>query len=494
MQKRERILLVLLIATLVVWWGRPVLLSWFIAPLQSRTENLEALRSQLELKEAEQLQVLQATRRLTEYRAQGLPPDPNAAQRAYTAWLTDLLDNSGWRSQEVLPGKITRFLDLGSAVQVRIDGEATSEQLARFLSGFEESGLLHRLERLSVQGTSIEPDAVLNISLIAEAISLKAAERESLEGLSAKPRLADYWSRFAQASLFTKSRPQTVLQPDIALPASLAVDRGNRLQQRVEVSGFAPELEPIRLRLEAPTANDASYDQASRNLIWQTSPETEPGDYPLTLVAVSEASSQELLRKTVSIKVRIPNTPPQWTITPAPQVLYPAQNWSLPLAARDGDLPEQQLTFSLSGTTPAGLAIDPATGQLNWNPLATLAGQTFSVTVVVTDNGDPPLKASLPLSLQVARDTEKATELIGCIQVDGDWTAWFADREQPRRFAVKAGETLQVGRFQGRLERIEVDRIVLQSADERSELLLGKKLAERTVLPPVAPVPPPPAS
>jgi hypothetical protein len=50
----------------------------------------------------------------------------------------------------------------------------------------------------------------------------------------------------------------------------------------------------------------------------------------------------------------------------------------------------QTLTFSLNNS-PAGTAIDPATGVLNWAATNVVAPSTNIITVRVTDNGTPPL-------------------------------------------------------------------------------------------------------
>jgi hypothetical protein len=53
-------------------------------------------------------------------------------------------------------------------------------------------------------------------------------------------------------------------------------------------------------------------------------------------------------------------------------------------SATDADLPANTLTFSLSGTVPAGAAIDPATGAFSWTPTEAQSGSA-TFTVVVSD-------------------------------------------------------------------------------------------------------------
>jgi hypothetical protein len=55
-------------------------------------------------------------------------------------------------------------------------------------------------------------------------------------------------------------------------------------------------------------------------------------------------------------------------------------------------------TYSLAAGAPAGAAIDPKTGVFTWTPTAP---GTFNITVLVTDNGTPPLSNSQTFSVVV---------------------------------------------------------------------------------------------
>ncbi len=69
-------------------------------------------------------------------------------------------------------------------------------------------------------------------------------------------------------------------------------------------------------------------------------------------------------------------------------------------AAGDADQPLQALTFSLTHSPP-GMTIDPVTGLIIWSPAQTQSPSTNSVTVVVTDNGTPPLSTNTSFSVVV---------------------------------------------------------------------------------------------
>jgi hypothetical protein len=69
--------------------------------------------------------------------------------------------------------------------------------------------------------------------------------------------------------------------------------------------------------------------------------------------------------------------------------------------ATDAQSAYQTLTFSLTNSPP-GASIDPATGVFFWATTNALAPSTNSVTVLVTDNGSPPLSDAKTFSVVIA--------------------------------------------------------------------------------------------
>jgi len=65
--------------------------------------------------------------------------------------------------------------------------------------------------------------------------------------------------------------------------------------------------------------------------------------------------------------------------------------------ATDKDIPKNALTFSLGAGAPDGAAINPMNGIFSWQPSNTQGPSTNLLTVVVTDDGVPPLSATQQL-------------------------------------------------------------------------------------------------
>ena len=84
------------------------------------------------------------------------------------------------------------------------------------------------------------------------------------------------------------------------------------------------------------------------------------------------------------------NQPPT-LILPSDVTAEENETISLTVSATDPDEPAQDLTFVLTGNPPSGAALDTTTGQFSWTPDESAGGQTFEISVRVTDSGSPAL-------------------------------------------------------------------------------------------------------
>ena len=92
-----------------------------------------------------------------------------------------------------------------------------------------------------------------------------------------------------------------------------------------------------------------------------------------------------------------------------PPVLAPIGNYSInegtlliiTNTAVDNNLPPKPLVFSLGAGSPTNAIIDAATGLFQWRPGASQAPSTNRISVIVTDNGVPPLSATQQFTVVV---------------------------------------------------------------------------------------------
>ncbi|NGO38758.1 hypothetical protein G4L39_05030 [Limisphaera ngatamarikiensis] len=139
---------------------------------------------------------------------------------------------------------------------------------------------------------------------------------------------------------------------------------------------YAPDLTPVDTVTFGPQATDVAQ-----------------GRFP-----DGAASIRTLATPTPAAPNQAPNSPPR--IQPVPNLtLYLGQTLQWTITATDDDIPAQSLTFTLGPTAPAGATIHPQTGRLFWSPDHAPAQVQFEV--LVTDNGQPPLSASIQFLVTV---------------------------------------------------------------------------------------------
>jgi hypothetical protein len=116
------------------------------------------------------------------------------------------------------------------------------------------------------------------------------------------------------------------------------------------------------------------------------------------------------------------NQPP--TMEPIPNMVAD-EGRTLQFTAKASDPENQALRFSLGTNAPAGASINTTTGLFSWTPTATQAPSTNTVTLIVTDSGQPTMSASRTFTiiaragtfLQVATASSSAQLVKGSVQV-----------------------------------------------------------------------------
>lgn len=94
------------------------------------------------------------------------------------------------------------------------------------------------------------------------------------------------------------------------------------------------------------------------------------------------------------------NTPPMLTAI-GNKLVHAESLLLITNVATDADWPAQTLTFSLAPGAPAGASIVPTTGILTWTPATNQIGQTYPISVVVTDNGVPAMNTIISFNVNV---------------------------------------------------------------------------------------------
>lgn len=122
---------------------------------------------------------------------------------------------------------------------------------------------------------------------------------------------------------------------------------------------------------------------------------TTPGTYPVSIQVADTASPANVAKQNYTINVSLTPLTEQFVTTP-PDGVVGQQYLSTPLAVNGGTSP---YTFTAPGL-PAGLLINPATGQISGTPLAANPGGTI-VTVTATDSAFPAESISTAATIRI---------------------------------------------------------------------------------------------
>jgi len=94
------------------------------------------------------------------------------------------------------------------------------------------------------------------------------------------------------------------------------------------------------------------------------------------------------------------NNPPVLDAIPD-RVIHAGSTLTLTNHATDSDIPANLLTYTL-GSAPSGASVNPASGVFTWTPSDPQAGSSYGVTVIVTDDGLPPMNDQKTFHITVA--------------------------------------------------------------------------------------------
>jgi PKD repeat protein len=195
--------------------------------------------------------------------------------------------------------------------------------------------------------------------------------------------------------------------PVLAAIGNKTVDEGSLLA--FTATATDGEGDPLAFFLGSGAPSGAAITPGGA-FTWTPTEAQGPGVYPITVIVSDGITSDQ---ETIQVTVR--EVAGEVNVAP---ILAPIgnKNWvvgcPLTFTATAGDADVgQTLTFSLGAGAPPGATIGASTGEFSWSPSAT---GSFPVTVVVTDNGSPPLSDSESFVLIIGEsNTPPALAAIG---------------------------------------------------------------------------------
>ncbi len=188
--------------------------------------------------------------------------------------------------------------------------------------------------------------------------------------------------------------------PTITPISNQFVTEGQLLSRQVIASDPNQPTQSLTFSLGAGSPFGAAIETTTGLFTWTPTESQGPGVYDLTVIVTDNASTP--LQATAQFRVTVAEANQSPTLVAIADISVAVGTLATFTAvASDADLPAQQLQFSLGPDAPVGAHIDPVTGAFTWTPGASAAGNQFSVTITVTDNGTPLLSASRTFTISV---------------------------------------------------------------------------------------------
>jgi autotransporter-associated beta strand protein len=149
--------------------------------------------------------------------------------------------------------------------------------------------------------------------------------------------------------------------------------------------------------LQGPVGLTIDPDTGAIN--WTPTEADGPSSNVIIVSATDDGTPPLSATNTFTVTVNEVNTAPLLTV-PADQTINELATLNVSASATDSDLPANTLSFSLLAP-PVGMTIVPGTGAISWTPTEAQGPSTNVITVIVTDNGTPPLSTTNTFTVTV---------------------------------------------------------------------------------------------
>jgi len=215
-------------------------------------------------------------------------------------------------------------------------------------------------------------------------ISVKVAD-------NGNPPLSD--TRSFTVNVTESNSPPVLLVPVNQTIAELAT---------LNVSAFSSDSDvPANTRtfgfVNAP--DGMSIDPVTGAIGWTPSEAQGPGTYTVAVKVTDNGSPPVSTTNSFQVTVSEVNTPPVSTPVPL-QTIAELATLTIPITTTDNDLPANKLSYSLA-SGPSGVNVNSTTGILTWTPTEAQGPGNYNISVVITDDGTPPLFVTNSFSVNV---------------------------------------------------------------------------------------------
>lgn len=188
--------------------------------------------------------------------------------------------------------------------------------------------------------------------------------------------------------------------PSVASSPNQTIDPAQLFTRSISATDPDLPAQSLSWSLEAGAPTGMSIHPTSGLISWTPTIAQANTAYPVTARATDNGSPAQSATTTFTITVDESNLSPVAN-QPAPFTVNEHVAFTTTLTATDNDLPAQTLTWSIVGSAPSGLSLNPTSGLLAWTPSEAQGPASYSIDVQVTDNGTPVKSDTITLSIQV---------------------------------------------------------------------------------------------
>lgn len=210
-------------------------------------------------------------------------------------------------------------------------------------------------------------------------------------------------ARDAAGNITVESRALRIITPTAPVLASIGnqtINEGSELTFTAMATDPDLPSQSLTFSLDAGAPSGATIDPATGVFRWTPTEAQGPSMSNVTIRVTDSGSPPQSDSETITITVNEVNGAPALAAI-GNKTINEGGTLNFTATATDADLPAQTLAFSLEGTLPAGVTLDPTTGAFSWTPTEGQGPGSYTVTIRVTDNGSPAQSHAKTISIMV---------------------------------------------------------------------------------------------
>lgn len=303
MNQRER-LLAIAVGAMLLLVGGFMFQSYVGGQFTTRRGKVAELEGKLKKSKQQILKGQRATKKIGEFEARSLPPQPELARSLYQNWLLNEVGKAGLVDQQVRAISTQVDADLFVKQVFSITGKGTLSQTVDLLHAIYRVDHLHRVTLLTLK--PIKESKLLDLTLTIEAVSLRKAPPATQ--LSDKPsdRLALPTREAYQTAIVGRNLFAPANQPPKL--ASLGTQRAFTSRSfEYTVKASDPDvLDRVSYKLVQASEPDVALDPLTGRFKWTPK---SPGEYKFVVEASDDGQPSRTVRETLSVSVTVPPPP-----------------------------------------------------------------------------------------------------------------------------------------------------------------------------------------